>query len=605
MHPDLPEKIMYALSVSNTTQILAGRTVCFEILKSDPENPICLELMGKIEYQLGNFDQSELWFEKAFVAKPDSTELYFNYAQNMTMQKKYPQAIAAFTQILKLNPGHMETLYRLGSLLEKSGDDATAAKAYHRALAINPKLSAILNNLGCIKIRKKDLAGAVHYLNRALAIRADDPLPHNNLGVAYAAQGNLQLAMHCYQNALALKPDYPDALNNLGKIYRQQGAFTKSVTLYKKALALLPDFPEAMNNLGVALKACGKLDEAIEAYQNALALNGNCPDWHSNLAMALLAAGRFVEGWPEYEWRWKSNQLPALQPGYEKLRWQGIHSTGKTLLIRAEQGLGDTLQFCRYVPLVQSCGLRVILEVPGPLVRLLASLGDVVQIIAQGTPPPPFDYYCPMLSLPLAFQTRLDTIPANVPYLFAATECIEKWRCRMPNNSDNKLKVGLVWAGSSRPQSPELVTTDRRRSMEPDLLAPLLDLPGIQFFCLQKFGPMAPEKFGLVDFMEECVDFAETAALIANLDLVVSVDTAVAHLAGALGKPIWLLNRFDTCWRWLLKREDSPWYPSMRIFRQSQPGDWHGVIACVKNELQKYSRQLATTPCPDKACVLR
>ena len=347
------------------------------------------------------------------------------------------------------------------------------------------------------------------------------------------------------------------------------------------------NIPEALNNLGNALKNLGELPEATGAYEQAIALKPDNPDYRTNRAMALLAAGRFDEGWQAFEWRWKTGQFTGAGQDSARPRWHGEAAPGRVLLVRAEQGFGDTLQFCRYAPLAAARGLRVVLEVQPALARLMGPVAGVERVIAQGQGLPDFDFYCPMMSLPAVFNTRLETVPADVPYLSPDSESVKIWRGRLGDGAGKSIKVGLAWAGSSRVHSPDLIAADRRRSIAADALAGLMDTPGVRFYSLQKGGPPAPKEFGLVDMMDECNDFMDTAAIVANLDLVISVDTAVAHLAGALGRPVWLLNRFDSCWRWLRGRDDSPWYPRLRLFRQPSPGDWKSVISTVGNELRK------------------
>jgi len=385
-----------------------------------------------------------------------------------------------------------------------------------------------------------------------------------------------------------LKHDYPEAWNNLGIIYRLRGQFEGSKDCFRKALLLRPAYAEACNNLGNALKDCGEMDEAIFFYQQAIQLKDTA-DNHHNLALALMATGRLQEGWREYEWRWKSNQLASGFRSFTQPLWQGEFAKGKTLLLHAEQGFGDTLQFCRFATFVIERGLRVILEVQPSLVRLMKSLAGVEAVVARGQPLPAFDLHCPLLSLPLVFNTSLETIPVATSYLSADHEAVSVWRDRLLEH-DGFFKVGLVWAGKPQRHTPDLAATDRRRSMPPEHLAPLADIEDVRFFSLQKEGQLAPAELTLVDYMDRCHDFADTAALIANLDLVISVDTAVAHLAAAIGKPVWLLNRLDTCWRWLQNREDSPWYPTLRIFRQPCAGDWQSVIANVRDALIHQSK---------------
>jgi Tfp pilus assembly protein PilF len=622
MHPSTNEIITWALSSENTGHLKKVREKCFVILENEPGNVVILHIMGIVEFQLGNFNSALQWIEKALEIMPGSAELHGKYGNILAAQKKYPDAIIAFKRALAIKPDYAKAYYGLGVVFKACGDDENAITAFNNALSIDPDYTEVLNDLGILLKNNGALDEAAHCFTRALAVKPDYPIALNNLGLTKSSLGKTKEAEELYRRAIALQPDYPDALNNLGIILYNQGSIEESVALYKKAIALQPghadamnnlgitilhrglfaesivlfrkalaaqpDHSEALNNLGGAMKNAGNLTEAIATYEQALRLKDEDPDYHTNRSMALLAAGRFDEGWREYEWRWKTSRFADVtRLNGAKPLWQGEKAHGRTLLIRAEQGFGDTLQFCRYAPLAAARGMRVVLEVQPALVKLMGSLPGVERTIAQGQSLPDFDLYCPMMSLPAVFNTRLETIPADVPYLWASAESVDVWRNRLENGNSNMLKVGLVWAGSSRSESPDLIAADRRRSIPADILAPLMTVSGIRFFNVQKAGPPAPKGFGLTDHMDECRDFADTAALITNLDLIISVDTAVAHLAGALGKSTWVLSRFDSCWRWLQAREDSPWYPSMRLFRQQSPGDWEGVIVNVRNELQK------------------
>jgi hypothetical protein len=301
--------------------------------------------------------------------------------------------------------------------------------------------------------------------------------------------------------------------------------------------------------------------------------------------MALLAAGDLTAGWREYEWRWKTAQLRSGYRDFGKPLWQGEAGAGRTLLIWAEQGFGDTLQFCRFAPLAAARGWRVVMVVQKALVRLLGSLPGVDQVLPSGAVMPPIDSQCPMLSLPLALGITLDTIPCAPSYLSADPSHVAAWKARLPPLCGERLRVGLVWAGNPG-RSPVLSAVDRRRSMPPELLASLLGIDGVAFFSLQKGSHALSGRPGLIDVMAEMTDFADTAALVANLDLVISVDTAVAHLASAVGTQVWMLDRFDPCWRWLTGRRDSPWYPGLRIYRQPEHGAWSAVVSAVAADLQ-------------------
>ncbi len=432
---------------------------------------------------------------------------------------------------------------------------------------------------------QRRLDEAVACCRRAIDLKPGYPEAHNNLGIVLAELGLPEEAVACYRRALDLRPDYPEACNNLGIALKDQGWLDAAVACCRRAIDLKPGYAEAHNNLGNALEQQGRRDAAADCYRTAIAFRPDYPVAHTNLAMLLLAGGEMAAGWAEYEWRWQQPDMIMNRRSFTQPPWRGEAAAGRTLLIHAEQGFGDTLQFCRYAILAAASGLRVILEVQQPLVRLLRSLPGVERVLARGESLPAFDFHCPMLSLPLALGTTLASIPAAPAYLWADPDQVAAWRARLAAMSNPGRRIGLVWAGGNRAYSPVLAASDRRRSMPPDRLAPLFELAGAHFFSLQKGGPAAPGKAPLTDFMDEMADFADTAALISNLDLVISVDTAVAHLAAALGKPVWLLNRFDSCWRWLLQRQDSPWYPTLRLFRQEQPGDWQAVVETVRTEL--------------------
>jgi hypothetical protein len=333
----------------------------------------------------------------------------------------------------------------------------------------------------------------------------------------------------------------------------------------------------------------------VESYDRALAVRPGFVVAHQNRAYARLLAGDFGRGWADHEWRWRNDADPlaAERRPFAEALWLGEHSlAGRSILLYAEQGFGDTLQFCRYVRWVADLGASVVLEVPEPLVRLLSGLAGVAQVVTREASRPTCDYRCPLMSLPLAFQTTLGTIPVRVPYLAADPGNARDWRERLGERRGPR--VGLVWSGGFRPHQPSLWSVNARRNVPLAKLAALRH-PGLTFYSLQKGRPAESELAELIasgwtgpsiiDWTQALGDFADTAALIENLDLIVSVDTATVHLAGALGKPVWLLNRFDSCWRWLLERTDSPWYPTLRIYRQSAPGDWDGVLERVRADL--------------------
>ena len=370
----------------------------------------------------------------------------------------------------------------------------------------------------------------------------------------------------------------PHELNNRGAALWAQGHLAEAEALFRRAVALQPAMPEAYNNLGAALRDQARLDEALHCFRRAILLRPDYAMAHKNLAMVMLASGVMPLGWEEYEWRWKLPDMAASLAALHPPQWRGEPGAGRTLLVHAEQGLGDAVQFCRYATQAASRGLRVTLQAPASLVRLLRTLPGVDRVVETGVVPPVSDLHCPMLSLPLAFGTTVATIPAPIGYLRADPAQARAAGERLAEQARGRLRVGLAWAGN-----PALAA-DRRRSIRPKALAPLSGLRAVQLVNLQR-GAEPPPGLTLIDPMPDSRDLADTAALIANLDLVVAADTVVAHLAAALGKPVWLLDRYDSCWRWLVGREDSPWYPTMRIYRQERPGEWAPVLQRIIRDL--------------------
>jgi tetratricopeptide (TPR) repeat protein len=572
--------------------------------------------LGTVLDLQGRRDAAAASYRQAIELKPDYAEAHNNLGNALHAQGQLHDAIALYRRAIALNPESAEVHNNLGNALQQFGWLDEAVACYHRALEIRPDYPDAHNNLGNAMAGQGRLDEAVAAIRRALELRPDypaahrslelalqaqqemaagcrapdDPIAHNNLGNAFQQQGRLDEAIDCYHRAIALRPDYPEVYSNLGNALQQQAKLEEAVDCYRRALELRPDYPEAYVNLSNAMRDLGRPVEAAECCRRALELRPNYPTAHSNLALALLAQGDMAAGWPEYEWRWHTMQMVAAHRSFAQPQWRGEDGQGRTLLIHAEQGLGDTLQFCRYAPLVAARGLRVVMQVQDALVRLVRDLPGVAAVVGYSEKLPPFDLHCPMLSLPLAMGTTVETIPAATPYLHADPAQVAGWRARLAAMGDRGPLVGLAWAGNPRTNMPFLTSIDRRRSIAPERLAPLFAVPGLRFVSVQKDGPKAPENYPLTDFMDEMTDFADTAALVANLDLVVTVDTAIVHLAGALGKPVWMLDRFDTCWRWLQGRRDSPWYPALRLYRQTQPGDWESVLAEVADDLRRFAQ---------------
>ena len=363
------------------------------------------------------------------------------------------------------------------------------------------------------------------------------------------------------------------AWNNQGTTLLEMGRFEEAVASYLQALELAPDTHDARVALATCYQALGMVEEALTACETVLAADPGNAEAHWNRSLLLLLQGDYQEGWREYEWRWKKRNFSSPQRNFPQPRWHGEAAPGKTILVHAEQGFGDTLQFCRYVPLLTALGARVIFECHPPLVNLMSSLGGDVKVIGMGQPLPHFDLHVPLLSLPLIFNTTLETIPDTTPYLKTSAADLT-WRHLVPE--DKLLKVGLCWAGKTYP--------DPRRSCPSKLLAPLAGIEGVAWYSLQ-LGWQEELPFPMIDLTSHFRDFSDTATLIAQLDLVVTVDTAIAHLAGALCKPVCLMLPYASDWRWLTAREDSPWYPTMKLFRQGKPDSWQEIVQRVRKYL--------------------
>ncbi len=460
-----------------------------------------------------------------------------------------------------------------------------AAACFRHVLQLRPDDPATLNNLGTALWEQGRLDEAEAQYRQALRLRPDDPNTLNNLGNALWEQTRTEEASAVYREALRLRPDSAEMRMNLGVALSGRGDLDEALSHIRRALRLRPDWPAGLLALGMALGRQGKLDEALDCYEQALRLEPAYPEVRRNRAMAWLARGDFARGWPEYEWRWKCRG--QRRPLFDRPLWEGDDLTGRTILLHAEQGLGDTLQFIRYASLVERRGGSVLFVGPEPLVRLLARTPGVDRVFAQGTTLPAFDVQAPLLSLPAILGTTLATLPAEVPYLFADPAEVERRRHEL--GPDPAFRVGIAWQGNPR------YPMDRKRSFPLARFAPLARLPGVRLISLQD-GPgteqlRAPrEPFPVVDLDRQgrgLGDFLDTAAILKNLDLVVTPDLSVAHLAGGLGVRVWAALPFVAEWRWMADRDDSPWYPTMRLFRQTRPDDWDGVFRRITEAIAR------------------
>ncbi len=494
-----------------------------------------------------------------------------------------------------------------------------AAKLCAGILEYRPEDFDALHLLGVLNFQRHRLTEALRFLSQALRVNSTSADAMSNLGLALHATGRLEEAIASYRNALKFAPDHPEILYNLANTYLElnriddalshfDAALAKTpdhvgalvnrgntllrfnrpveaIASYDAALAKMPGHPQILTNRGHALRRLDRPVEALAGFEAAIAAKPDFAEAHFEAGMTRLSLGDFAAGWKAYEWRWRTAAFAAQRRQFQKPLWMGdAPATGKTILLHAEQGFGDTIQFIRYAPLLAGQGAKVICEVQPELQPLLAQIenGHDITVIAKGAPLPAFDLHCPLLSLPLAFGTQPATIPAAIPYLAAPAELLEQWRDRLPPGGP---RVGFVWSGQPSHKN------DANRSIPLKRLAGLFENPQLRCFSLQSGMRVADQDVlkglpNLIHLGDSFRDFADTAAVIALLDVVVSVDTAVAHLAGAMGKPVVILLPYAADFRWLRGRDDSPWYPQAKLVRQPEFGDWDSVIGCLHDELR-------------------
>lgn len=558
-------------------------------------------------------------------AKPQSSApMDLQQAINLHRQGRLSEAEQHYAAILGEDHGHFDALHLLGLARYQRGRPIEALQLLAAALNASPNSPDALSNYGLVLAALERHEEALENFDKALALDCDHVNAFNNRGLTLAALGRAADALASWGRALEIDPNHLEALHSRGNALYNHKCFDSALADYDRVLLLQPNNLDVLNNRGGVLVELSRLDEALESYERALSIAPKSPvllinkgnvlaDQHEfELALSTYAEaaateamrpeaiwcqslvrlrlGQFAQGWREFEWRWQQASWAPQRRNFIERLWLGREPlAGRTILLHAEQGLGDTIQFVRYARLVAGLGPVVLLEVPSPLKPLLSNAEGVAQTFARGEPLPAFDLHCPLMSLPLAFGTTFGSIPAEVPYLHAPVDRLARWRDRL--GEKRSLRVGIAWAGSARHKN------NHQRSIALDRFAALLAAPDIEFVSVQKDitrkdAAALSGHANVIQIGDELRDFADTAAVISLLDLVVSADTSVVHLAGAPGRPVWVLVPFSPDFRWLLGREDSPWYPTARLYRQPRLGDWDSVIARVQDDLKR----LAATP---------
>lgn len=550
-----------------------------------PNHPDAHLNLGNALQSLGRWSEAEESIRRAIRLRPDQPEAHYNLANLFRAQGRLSDAEQSYREALRLKPNFVAARYNLGVVLQELQRPEEAERSFRKAIRLCPDLTIAYANLGAALQAQGKREAAVDCFRLVAQREPNSPNAHYNLAYSLAELGAIGEAVASYRTAISLNPDFTEAHYNLGNLLLSAGKLDEAAASFRCTIALAPSHSDAHNNLGVVLQRQGRFQEALEYFRQAIRHQAENAEAHWNLAATLLLLGRLPEAWPEFEWRIHTRAFSPRR--FSQSRWNGS-PTSDTVLVYAEQGFGDTMQFVRYLPMVKARAGRVVFECQPELAALLRGCDGVDELVIQaedGRPPAlSFQSQVSLMSLPGVFGTALDTIPHEVPYIHVPPAIRARWRERLGGMGG--FKVGIVWSGNP------LNTNNHNRSCRLIEFAPLADVRGLALFSLQK-GEAAeqvtaiPHGLRLTPLGDELADFADTAAAILEMDLVISVDTAVAHLAGALGQPVWTLLSFIPDWRWMTDRSDTPWYPTMRLFRQPARGDWGSVFVCVVQELKQ------------------
>jgi tetratricopeptide (TPR) repeat protein len=537
---------------------------------------------GVVEQHLARHEAALSSYERAIALAPTDSLAHANRGLLLQELGRWSEALGCFDAALALDPSALQVWFQRGNVLRQLGDFSAALASYEQTLALQADHAAALYNRGVLLERTDRAHEALASYTSAIAAQPEFAEAHYNRAGVLKVLGELEAALESYDRAIAVRADHARAYANRGVVLQELRRFDAALESYDRAIALRPDYAEAWFNRGTLHRQLARWEAALASYERAIAIRPDYAEAHYERAGLLLSHGDYSNGWREYEWRWQCANRAVLgeERSFGVPLWLGRESiAGRRLLVHGEQGLGDTLQFCRFIQRLAVLGAIVIFEVPAPLAALLASLDGVTELVVRGSPLPACDYHCPLMSLPLALGITLDNLPRTVRYLHPDRSRVAAWRNRLGPSEGPR--IGLAWSGNPRQNH------DRYRSLR---LADLIEyLPReFAYFCLQK--EVRPEDETTLAanpwIARPDTDFSETAALCDCLDLVISVCTSIAHLSGALGRPTWVLLSFNADWRWLVDRDDSPWYPNVKLYRQSSFGDWRDVLRRVSFDVR-------------------
>ncbi|WP_114814340.1 tetratricopeptide repeat protein [Paraburkholderia kururiensis] len=553
-------------------------------LTVDPRSFESFYNLGNVLRDLQRYARALHNYERALEIAPNHPEILSVRGLTLVDLGRVKEALASFNEAIATRPDFVEALYNSAVALERLGRSQESMQRCDRVLALDSRHSKARATRGNALLSLQRYEEALSEYARALEMEPGATDVLCNQGTALHRLQRYEAALYSYDAALAANQEFAEAWCNRGNVLQDMHRYEDALQSFDRAISINPKYAIAWFNRGSVLLEMLRFDEALEAFDRAIACDPNYSDAHFAQGFIYLRQGDLARGWPKYEWRLRDPKSEHNERIFSQPRWTGVEPLdGRTLLVHAEQGFGDTVQFCRYAQQLRDAGARVVLEVQPALRSLMASLQGPAQVIARGEPLPAFDYHCPLLSLPYAFQTDLSSIPGSTPYLHADPALVEKWAGML--GLRHRPRVGLAWSGNPEHRN------DRNRSIEFATLLPLLR-PDIDWISLQKV--VRDRDAALLDaapvrtFDTDIRDFSDTAAIMQSLDLIISVDTAVAHLAGALNRPVWILVTHLSEWRWMSEREDSPWYPSARVFRQPAPGRWADVVEQVQAAIARW-----------------
>jgi tetratricopeptide (TPR) repeat protein len=588
-------RLQDALALHQAGDLTHASAIYREILDHNPRDAMALHYLAVSAHQSGKTDEALELMRQSIDASPRIAEFHCNLGVLLRDCNRLDEAAAALGRAIQLRPRYPEALSNLGDVRRQQKKFSDAENALRQSIAIKPTASALLN-LGLVLTDAKKYDKAARALRDALKLTPNDTRIVKALGIALLLDNQPDAAAQCSRAAALANDRDPDAWFGLGNALRALNDIPSALEAYGKALPLAPDHPDLLINLAATLTDAGEPAAALQVGARAVSLRPSSPQARYNLSLALLSIGQLAEGFKLYESRWQCPGYEGMLEPLDQPVWDGSDPKGKTLFIRAEQGCGDTIQFARYLPMLAQRGAKLIVECQPGLKSLLCRVGTAhrfpeavgtahpttenIRIITRGEQPGDFDFHLPLLSLPLHFKTTLDSIPSEAPYFNIDAAQINAWRAKFSNTTN--FKCGIVWRGSFTHRR------DKDRSITLSSLIPLSQVEGVNFFSLQKEAIRHDEKNlfpNLIDLSGDLTDFSETAAALTQMDLVISVDTAIAHLAGSLARPVWTLLPFAPDWRWMQAREDSPWYPTMRLFRQEKRGNWDEAISRLATEL--------------------